>query len=322
MVKRAALVLAGGKARRFQASQQQMWQDKALGLLENKPFLAHIIENIAGVVDEVIICVDDEKRRDRYQEILEKYHLNGKSVIDEKTEIGGPNRAILTGLKATQADFCLTVPCDMPFIKSNVVDYLFNLAEEFEVVMPIWPNGKLETLLMVLKRSTGQEILQTLCQLERSHVDDIPRAASKTLLPSPIKNIKNLDPELKSFININTKEDLKKMQTRNTQGSIKENIQLYKNDIQLTNLLRTKKPLEIPQNCNDAAVQKKFNACKKHFETYNNFFWTALACECIGSYSDAANNYGNEAKIYEKYQCTQLLKRALADKTRCESIAN
>ncbi len=319
MATRAALVLAGGKARRFQTPKQN-WQDKALVLFEGKPFLIHVVESVACVVDEVIVCVDNKTRKERYLKILEKYNLQAKIVIDEKTNVGGPNRAVLTGLKATQTDLCLTIPCDMPLVKPNIVEYLFNSAEHFDVVMPMWPNGKLETLLMVLKRSIGLEIVQTLCQLGRSHADEIPRAAPKTLLTSPLKNIKNLDPKLESFININTKEDLKNLQTRNTQGPIQENIQLYQEAVLVSDLQLIREAVEMRQKNDFAGVQEKFDLCKKHFESCNNFFWTALACECKGEFFDASNNYGNEAKIYEKNHCTQLLKRAFSDKNRCESI--
>ena len=80
----------------------------------------------------------------------------------------------MSGLKAVQADFCLTLPCDMPFLKPAVADYLFGEAEGFEVAVPMWPNGRLETLLMVLERQSGLEITETLCKLNRPRSDDIP----------------------------------------------------------------------------------------------------------------------------------------------------
>ncbi|MDR2700777.1 MAG: molybdenum cofactor guanylyltransferase [Nitrososphaerota archaeon] len=319
MVRRVAFVLAGGKACRFQMPLQG-WQDKCLALFEGKPFLVHAIENASCVVDEVIVCInDDAERRGIYLEVLEKHHLNARIVVDEKADVGGPMRAIFTGLRAVQADFCLTIPCDMPFVKPKIVGYLFSISEDFEVVMPMWPNGKLETLFMVLKRSIILEIVQTLCQLGRSHVDDIPRAAAKTLLLSPVKDLKTLDPELKSFININTLDDLKKLQPRNIQGPVKENIQLCQEGVITTNLQLMHKAAKMSQSDNFVGAQEKFDTCKKHFETYNNFFWTALACEGKGAFFDAANNYDNEAKIYEKNNCTRLLERALADKALCET---
>ena len=54
MTKRAALILAGGKARRFQLKDEK-WEDKALAMLSGKPLLIHAIENVVGVVDEIAI---------------------------------------------------------------------------------------------------------------------------------------------------------------------------------------------------------------------------------------------------------------------------
>ena len=62
--------------------------------------------------------------------------------------------------------------------------------------------------------------------LKRPRSDDIPRGASKTLLVSPVNHIKTLDPELRSFININSKEDLNRLQTRRSHGPVTENVQL------------------------------------------------------------------------------------------------
>ena len=85
-------------------------------------------------------------------------------MVDEKiSHISGPNVAIMSGLKAVQADYCLTLPCDMPFLQPKVAEYLFNEAEGFEVVVPMWPNGRLETLIMVLERPSALEITETLC---------------------------------------------------------------------------------------------------------------------------------------------------------------
>lgn len=70
MTKRAALILAGGKARRFQ-SQNQNWQDKALAELSGKPLLIHAVENVSGVADEIAISVNDEERKTVYTQILE-----------------------------------------------------------------------------------------------------------------------------------------------------------------------------------------------------------------------------------------------------------
>src|SRR5208283_3758050 len=156
MTKRAALILAGGKARRFQLKGEK-WEDKALAELSGKPLLIHAIENVQGVVDKIVLCVNDEQRKAQYAQILKKHAMtNIQIVIDEKNSYAsGPTVAIMSGLKSVQADYCLTLPCDMPFLQPAVADYLFNEAEGFEVVTPMWPNGRLETLIMVLERRSG-----------------------------------------------------------------------------------------------------------------------------------------------------------------------
>jgi molybdopterin-guanine dinucleotide biosynthesis protein A len=348
MTKRVAFVLAGGKACRFQKSQQH-WQDKALVLFDNKPFSAHVVENVSCVVDEVIVCVNDEERVGSYLDVLEKNRLSARIFVDEKVEVGGPMRAILTGLKATHADHCLIIPCDMPFVRAKVVDHLFSLSENFDVVMPMWPNGELETLFMVLKRSIGLEIVQTLCHLKRSHVNDIPRAAAKTLLLSPVKNLISFDSQLKSFININCPEDLEKLQPRNIEGPILEDIQFNREKILISDLQTIREAVKMCQENDFAVAQEKFESCKMHFEASNNFFWTAITCEDKGeallkqfqlekkvnqktssehnskakeSFFDAVNNYDNETKIYEEKGCIRLLERIVADKNRCKSLTH
>jgi molybdopterin-guanine dinucleotide biosynthesis protein A len=63
-MKRAALILAGGKSQRFQSKRRE-WRDKALSHLSGKPLLVHVVQNANEVVDEVVVCVNDETRKTR-----------------------------------------------------------------------------------------------------------------------------------------------------------------------------------------------------------------------------------------------------------------
>jgi molybdopterin-guanine dinucleotide biosynthesis protein A len=347
MAKRAALILAGGKARRFQSKGEE-WQDKALAELQGKPLLIHAIQNVQGVVDEVAVCTNYEERKAVYTKILEKYSLSKvRIVVDEKiSHISGPNLAIMSGLKALQADYCLTLPCDMPFLSSKVSEYMFNQGEGFDVSVPMWPNGRLETLMMVLERIIGIEVAETLCTLERPRSDDIPRGASKIRLVSPVDNIKVLDPDLRSFININSKEDLNRLQTRRSHGPVTENVQLNLGVLSVSDLRLLRGGTKLFHEGKVLDAQKIFAFCASNFEVCDSFFWAALAKENLGNaflklsynhsesesgavldfqgkeaYIRAAKNYKSEAKIYENNQCLFLAERALADKSWCESQA-
>ncbi|MGD0995215.1 MAG: molybdenum cofactor guanylyltransferase [Candidatus Bathyarchaeia archaeon] len=345
MTKRAALILAGGKGRRFQ-SRGKKWQDKALAKLSGKPLLIHAVENVQGVVDEIAISVNDEERKAKYAQILKKYaQTDIKIVIDEKNNhVSGPTVAIMSGLKSVQSDYCLTLPCDMPFLQPAVADYLFNEAEGFQVVIPMWPNGRLETLIMVLERHSGLEITDTLCKLKRPRSDDIPRGASKILFASPVNHIKTLDPELKSFININFKEDLNQLQTRRSHGPVTEDLKVNLGVLSISDLQLLREGAEMFQGGKLSEAQSRFASCTSNFEVSNNFFWAAVSGENQGeallklsqqqldpkaateldfegkeAFLRAANNYRIEAEIHEENRCILLAERALADKSWCES---
>jgi len=347
MAKRAALILAGGKARRFQ-SKGKKWVDKALVKLSGKPLLVHAVENVQGVVDEIAISVNDEERKAKYAQILKEYVLTDiQIVIDEKNNhISGPTVAIMSGLKSVQADYCLTLPCDMPFVQPAVADYLFNAAEGFEVVTPMWPNGRLETLIMVLERNSGLEITNTLYRLRRPRSDDIPRGASKILFASPMNHITTLDPELKSFININFKEDLNRLQTRWTHGPVTEDMQVNLGVLSISDLQLLREGAEMFQDGKLSEAQSTFASCAGNFEVSNSFFWAAVSGENQGeaflklsqqqldpkaateldfegkeAFLGAANNYRREAEIHEENRCWLLAELSLADKSWCESWA-
>ena len=198
MTKRAAIILAGGMGSRFQ-TQPGVWQDKALALLAGKPLLVHVVENIQQEADETLVVVNEKLRKVVYDELLQRYGISKvKIVTDVKAKIlGGPLIAILTGLKASTSDFCLTVPSDMPMLNPKVAEYMFKEIDGSFVAVPMWPDGKLETLLMVLQRRNCLKIAETLCQLGRERPDDIIRGALKDLFVAPLGKIKKLDPELK-----------------------------------------------------------------------------------------------------------------------------
>jgi molybdenum cofactor guanylyltransferase len=345
VTKRAALILAGGKARRFQIKQEE-WQDKALAQLFGKPLLVHAVENACGVVDEVVVCVNDEARKARYAEVLKLHQLgNVRLVVDEKiSHINGPNVAIMTGLKSTNADFCVTFPCDMPLLKPKIIKYLFDAAGEVQVAVPMWPNGRLETLVTVLERGSATQITETLCRLRRPRSDDIMRGAQKVLFVSPVGEMRVLDPELKSFVNINRHEDLAKLQTRKAHGNITENFKANLGALLAPELKRLQEAAALCNERKFEAAAKVFASCAENLEKEISFFWAGISRENEGetllaqsqlqeepqteaeldfrgkdAFLAAANNYRQEAKAHMEARCRFLAERAWADKAWCES---
>ena len=121
---------------------------------------------------------------------------------------------------------------------------------------------------MVLQRQNTSEVVKTLCQLTRPRSDDITRGSSKILLASPVNHIKTLDPELKSFININTKNDLGGAPSRPTRGKIRDNLKLClgKQTTSKLQLLRQgARMLEKAEKDSFLEAMKTFELCTQSF---------------------------------------------------------
>ena len=344
MTRRAAIILAGGKGERFQ-SKPEIWQDKALASLFGKPLLIHAVENVREVVDEIVVCVNDEKRKARYAKILKEHDMaNVKLITDEKIDhLGGPLVAIFTGLKSVDADYCLTLPSDMPFVQPKVTGYMFDKAKDSRVVVPMWPNGRLETLIMVLEKASALEIADTLCQLGRPRSDDLIRGALNVVFVAIAGEISAIDPELKSFVNINAREDLVKLQPRRVNGTLTENLHIKRGDLPTSELLRLREASALRKENKLLEAAGVFSSCAVRLEKENSLFWAAVSRENEGknllSLSKQQNEpelasegrrallktavtYGLEAEMHEKCRCVFLADRARSDKSWCESRAN
>ena len=332
MATRAALILAGGHAKRFQAADQP-WMDKALAEIDSKPLLLHIVENLKGAVDKVVVCVNDQQRAVAYSQLLEKHEIGDvEFVVDQKdNQVKGPLLAITSGLAAVNADYCLVIPTDMPFLKPEVADYLFKACVGYEAAVPIWPDGTVETLLMALERSSCLEIAQTLLALNRANADAIIRAAGRVHLVSPLKETCNLDPQLRSFININSQEDLKSLKTRSTDGPVRDDVCFDRGKVQSLQLqqLREAQKLIAEDRCYE--VQNLLATLGSCFEANRHYFWAAVSEEKLAeaqlgraktaiakqTYARAAENYAKEATLFEVKGCTALAQRAQSDRAFC-----
>lgn len=352
MTEKCAVVLAGGKAERFQTSGRP-WIDKALAKVQGKPMLIHIIESLASAVEDIVICVNNEARKRKYAKVLRDFSVKKDGYIrivkDVKIpSISGPAVAIATGLKATNADYCIVVPCDTPFIQSAVVDYLFNAVKDASIAIPIHADGSVETLIFACERKRTAEVSETLCWLGRDRPDDFLRGLPKVKFISTISEIRDLDPEFKSFININFQEDLTELQTRvSTDGPIKNSIQVElgsPKDSDLEILKETAKSCCLDKKSADAL--KDFSALSEVFEKERFYFWTGICREKEGTiiqeclktqkntqemaelrekgwkaFLKAADSYALEAEFFAQRQIHLLARRAREDEAWCRKHA-
>ena len=104
------VILAGGQGRRMGGV------DKGLKVLRGKPMVAWVLERFAPQVDEVLINANQN---------LETYRRFGRRVIpDEIGSFAGPLAGLHRGLSEARHELVATVPCDSPFLPSDLIPRL------------------------------------------------------------------------------------------------------------------------------------------------------------------------------------------------------
>ncbi len=194
------IILAGGKSRRFQSN------DKCISLtIDSLPLLQYVINRVICVADELIVAAGN---RSQGMEIRNRISGEFDIVLDSLSD-SGPLAGFLSGLGHASCDLCLIIGCDMPFINTEVVEYLFGLLSDsdYDAAVPRWANGMLEPLHAVYRREPTLAAIRTAVN-ERKNMRISNIIARLKVCFVPVARIKAIDPDLKTFTNINTPADI------------------------------------------------------------------------------------------------------------------
>ncbi len=189
----AGIVLAGGHSTR-------MGRDKAFLPLPDNPhvtFVEHLAAVLVEQCGEVVLVARDAEQAIQYK------HLALPIVTDETPDVG-PLMGLYTGLRAVQASSALVLAVDMPFVQAEMIAFL--LSQQLQNTLAIVPLVKEvpQVLCAVYSRAIVpfvKERLQAGRRDPRSLLDVVPvRYIGEAQL-------REVDPQLRSFVNMNTPED-------------------------------------------------------------------------------------------------------------------
>jgi len=100
------IVLAGGRGSRMGG------QDKGLVLIDGKPMVGYVIDALASQVGAIIVNANRN---------ASAYAALGSPVVPDGQEgFLGPLAGMLSGMRAADTEFVLTVPCDSPLIRADL----------------------------------------------------------------------------------------------------------------------------------------------------------------------------------------------------------
>jgi molybdopterin-guanine dinucleotide biosynthesis protein A len=195
---RSAIVLAGGFSSRF-------GQDKGVLELANKPLIKHVVDAVKPIVDEVIVVANSQERIAKYVEIVA---ADVRFVVDSG-EQNGPLVGALTGFESAHGKYALLLPFDMPFVSREVVSLLFELCLNKAAVVPRWPDGKVEPLHAVYQTNVALDAARSAMDEGKMDMQAVVERMRGVRYVSTLV-IHQLDPDFRTFFNINTPVDLKK----------------------------------------------------------------------------------------------------------------
>ena len=185
-----AIVLAGGRSTR-------LGRDKASEPLLGRPLLQHVIDRVAPLVGELIVVRAPAQQLPRLDT-----HLPIE-FADDLYPGSGPLGGIFTGLTAARAARCIAVACDMPLLSEPLLRELFRRSAACDVVMPVLEYP--EPLHAVYAR-TCAEAMRARLDAGQLKITGFLGAVHVCYMREPECRV--IDPQLHSFINANTEEEL------------------------------------------------------------------------------------------------------------------
>ncbi|WP_166965180.1 molybdenum cofactor guanylyltransferase [Yeosuana marina] len=180
------IILAGGKSSR-------MGTDKGFLKLNRKSFVEYSIEAMKPLVSQMMIVSNNAD-----------YDAFKLKRVEDVIKNSGPLAGIYSGLSHSKTDYNLVLSCDIPFIKTSILEMLINAQDGDADIVQILSDGKPMPLIALYKKRC-ETIFYNLLQNDerRLHV---------ALNQCIVKNIE-LNPECDVFTtNINTPEELKEIE--------------------------------------------------------------------------------------------------------------
>jgi molybdopterin-guanine dinucleotide biosynthesis protein A len=181
-----ALVLAGGKSRR-------MGQDKAQLVVADATLLQRVVAIVRPLFANVVVSVDKLRPE-----------IGLPQVCDEH-ENAGPLAGLAAGLAHATTPWVFAIATDMPFARPTVIEALAQRRNDFDAVIPV-AGGHAQPLLGLYSRTCLPAIRNLLASEGRRSLHALLEQLNVCYVDE--SEMRMSDPELASFFDLDTPEDL------------------------------------------------------------------------------------------------------------------
>jgi len=183
------VLLAGGKS-------QRMGQDKRLLSVGEETLYARSLSVLRAVFERVVVVVGQDSL------VVASDAPVLRDLIPHCGSLGG----LYTGLKQAGTQWVFAVACDMPFLDPDTIRHFIGLKSEGDVVMAKLQNGFHP--MHALYHRNCLPIMESLIHaqdLKIHRLADHPALRVRVVMP---EELRQLDPQGRSFYNVNTPADL------------------------------------------------------------------------------------------------------------------
>lgn len=188
----SAILVAGGKSRR-------LGQDKRFIEIGGQTLFSRSLTTLETLFTDVIVVVADKAPGlDVHQARLVE------DLIPDCGSLGG----LYTGLVHAKHRRAFAIACDTPFLVPAVIRHLVELDIEADIVMPRLEQG-LQPMFAVYS-ARCLPYLEEMAKSKRLRIHELTKNPDLAVHLIPQAKFLHLDPDLRSFCNINTMEDLER----------------------------------------------------------------------------------------------------------------
>ncbi|SJZ92609.1 molybdenum cofactor guanylyltransferase [Selenihalanaerobacter shriftii] len=182
----AAIILAGGKSSRMEGANKHLME------FRGETMIGYLIKKLKTVFTEIIISTKDENLYQEYDVQIAVDDFNHQ----------GPLSGIHAGLMASNDHHNLVIGCDMPLLNLKLIEYM--LGQQLPDLLVPRINGQFEPLHAIYSKECIIKIEESIKKEQYKIMDFWPTVEVKYIEEAEIKEF---DPHLYSFFNVNTRDD-------------------------------------------------------------------------------------------------------------------
>lgn len=203
----AALVLAGGRGKRVGGT-------KLFLSLEGSPMIEKVLSLAMLLFPQVILSCRGEDTSTFSRIFAPLFPAHALKIVADRREGLGPLEGISLGLASSDLPWVFVVGCDMPMVQESVVRFMASRRDPKKDAVIARLGGLVEPLHAFYHKRCVSAVDDSISKGERRLSSFLPRISAVNIEEKDISHIPGFR---RSFMNINTPDDMNRWQEKSSE---------------------------------------------------------------------------------------------------------